>query len=603
MSYRSQHRLSKTGAACQVITYKEKKPQKQPTEIHRTISIAEQLLNNIRETTPCSDVDVDSIIRKLDQHGHAIAPERTSHPSDKPVSDIALVTACHGKDKLRLAACKKALPRLLKANPQPAGFFIVEALEEHQESDLGFLKEYPQVTYIRVTIKDKNKYLFQKEALWTIATKKAFENPNITKVVAIDADCAYDDNSWAFVISRLLDKAEFVQPFAYMNYSQQKDSPLLAQIGEAYAYLTNYKGKRICAPGGSFSCTRHFFETAFKNRWPYRPIGSGDVATWVLIEGDRTESYKKPSNIEDSMLIADGQCPYIPINYARMILNHYYHGPISNRMYVTRNYLAKKYNNPETVAIDDNGLLAWTDTQDGQIFHESFAMLKTQTQKYTDVHRQFTLQDTKNMTKLIACRYYGVIGAMSPLIITTVYRYGYDKSPDVITHLYNSLKTHCKQPFQFIVFTDTQLDDKLEQYPLDLDYHDAPSIWRRMSIFSKEYNSFDNVLFIDPSTEIVNDFTMLACQPGHLYLARHETGRWDSAMMYFKDLPRIWEKYKKESQVKNALKPEYIYLDPATYLLANWHDKDVVFKNLIIHADYKFKNERMITGLNDFILK
>jgi len=605
MSYRSQHRLSKNGAACQVITYKEKKPQKQPTELSKTITIAERLLKQIQANAPVKDPNIEKMMDWLDNNHHPVVPEHTSHPNEKPVTDLGVVLCYHGNDAQRIAACNRALPRLLKANPQPAGFFIVEALEDHQISNLNKYKDNPQVTIINAKIKDKNKALFQKEALWTIGTRKAFENPSITKVVAIDADSAFDDNSWAYVISQALEYNDFIQPFIGMNYSEQKDGPAQVLVGEAYAYITKYKGKRNVAPGGSFACTKKLFQEIFNNQWPYRPLGAGDVATWAFILGNRTESAKKPSNIEDSIILDEGLCPNIHVHYANLLLNHYYHGPLVNRMYGTRNYLAKKYNNPETTFIDKQGLLSWSDTTDGQIFQESFTMLKAQTKNYLSVNRLFTIKDTKAMTKLIAGRYYGVIdGALNRLIITTVYRSGYDKSPLIIKNLYNDLKLHCKNLFTFVVFTDTDLQiSGIEQYPLNLNYIDAPNMWRRMSIFQKEYRSTDNVLFIDPSTSIINDFTMLNCSSGHMYFARHDSGRWSSSMMYFKNVPRIWEQYKEESEAKTTLKPEYIYLDPATYLLANWHDKEVIFKNLIIHADYKFEKEREASPVNDFILK
>lgn len=604
MAYRSKHRLVNK----QVATIHFKQPAqttikeiKQPAPPSKISGILEQL----QSWNKVKDINIRTTVEWLHDNKHPVVPEHTSHPSNTPVSDLAVVTVCHGTDPLRVAASKKAIPRLLRANPQPAGFFVVEALEEGQASSLDYLKSYPQVTIIQVKIADKNKGLFQKEALWTIGTKKAFENPKITKILAIDADCCFDDNSWAYKISEKLNKCPFVQPYLGMNYSNQKDAgygPSHILISEAYSLTNKCEGERF-SPGGSFSCTRKFFENTFEGRWPYRPVGAGDVATWAFLRGNKTESAKKPSNVEDSMILDDGQCPAVPIGYVDLILNHFYHGPLSNRMYVTRNYLAKKYNNPETVVLDEQGLLSWADTIDGKIFQEAFTMLKKKTNEYVSVNRRFTLYDTKAMTKIIANKYYGSINSSNPLIITSVYRHGYDKSKETITNLYKALLKYCKNPFKFILFTDTNFDAPFTQIPLNLNCVEAPSMWRRMSIFQKEYDQNDNVLFIDPSTSIVNEFTMSACPDKHLYLARHDSGRWDSALMYFKNLPRIFEQYQELIKNKTILRPEYIYLEPSMYLLANWHDKGIVFKNAIIHADYKFTGERESYPTIDFILK
>ena len=604
--YRSKNRLSGKGVAPRpksqfdpARTFDEFR-QPLPRKIQKEKSVV-NTYNSIIDNS-----GINSIISWLHVNGHPVVPEHTSHPNSTPVLDLAAVMCCHGRDPLRVEACNKALARLLKADPQPAGFFIVEALEEGQSSNLDYLKTYPQVTRIEVKLKDKNKTLFQKEALWTIGTKKAFETLGVTKVVAIDADCCFDDNSWAYKISKTLNDYPFAQPYFGMNYSDQKDGnyygPAHILISEAYSLTKKCNGERF-APGGAFSCTKKFFENTFNGHWPYRPVGAGDVATWAFLRGNKTESATKPSNVEDSMILDDGQCPFVPVGYVDLILNHFYHGPLSNRMYVTRNYLAKKYNNPETVILDEQGLLSWSDTTDGKIFQEAFTTLKKKTNEYLSVHRQFTLRDTKTMTKSIANKYYGLISSTNPLIITTVYRKGYDKSTDTIIKLHKALMKYCKNPFKFILFTDTEFDASFTQIPLNLNCVEAPSMWRRMSIFQKEYDANDNVLFIDPSTTIMGEFTMSSCPSKHLYLARHDTGRWDSALMYFKNLPNIFEQYKETIQNKTILRPEYIYLEPSVYLLANWHDKGIVFKNIIIHADYKFTGERESYPTIDFILK
>ena len=548
------------------------------------------------------EIDVASVANWLYEHNFTVAPERTTHPGE-PITDIAMVTAIHGKDPARIEASYKAISRMVKANPKPAKIIIVEALEEDQPSNLDFVKNNPLVEIVTVTFYDKNKDLFQKEPLWSIGTRRAFEIEGVEKVVVIDSDCAFDDNSWAYLISEKLNKYELIHPFIGMNYSGQKDVGYGAShtiLSEAYSLHNRYEGDRV-TPGGSLACTKHFFQDILHNQWIGVVVGAGDVAFWMFMRGNKTESAKKPGAGEHDKFKDDGQCKNMPVHYANLILNHYYHGSIINRMYVTRTYLSRKFNGPDTIQLDKQNLYAWTDSLESKVFRDCYIALKEKTAAYLSVHRTFGLNYAKEMTRDIASKYYGTISDDNPLIIATVYRDGYDESPEVINKLYNNLVKYCKNKFKFIVFTDTKLNLVVDQYPINLNRIDSPSIWRRMCVFQNVFKPSDNVLFIDPSSEIKNEFTLLPCPSRRLLLAKRQTGEWDSAMMYFKNIPYIFSNYQTLLENKTTFSPEYVYFEPANYLVAMLYNK-ITIKNIRTHIDYMFKDEKEPYPASDIVL-
>ena len=540
----------------------------------------------------------------LYKNKHPVIPETTSAHSDKPISNIAIIIANYGTEPIRVKACTQAIKRLLKADPKPAMFIFVEALEENVESPFSFLKDYDNVKIIKKTIKEKNKNLFQKEVLWTIGTNYAFEQDGIDKCVLIDADCAFHDNSYLHYINLELNKYQFIQPYVGVNYSDQRD----LKYGTSHILLSQAYGLTIdcneyLAPGGSYACTKQFFYDILEGQWPYNALGSGDVALWFFIKGKTAKISRLPQGTNERTIYTDGQYPYFKVGYADLLLNHYYHGPMVNRMYTTRDYLSKKYNSNKSVIVDEEGLLAWNDSIEGKIFQECTNILKQKTNAYLSVGRRYTVYDTKIMAKQVSSRYFDSIKDNTPFIITTVYRKDYDPSPQVIIKMYNQLKQTILDPFEFVVFTDSTINGEFKQYPINLSRITSPGSWRRLSVFQKIFNQDTSVLFIDPSVTIKDQCNIVQCPKNHLYLARTNSGRWDSSIMYFRGIPSdIFKDYQELSKQNSSVRPEYLYLEPATYLTACLYSKTTTIKNISVLVDYCYKNSTTNTDSINFIL-
>ena len=605
MSYKSKSRLSQQKFTAEITFNQNDNIIGQP-EIRqpRPRISAEQYANRIQSFSSIQNGSIKDMADWLDKNGHPVIPEHTSHPNSSPVEDTAVVISLHGNEPLRTKACTKAIQRLLRADPQPARFIIIEALNEGNDSNFSFLKDYKNVTFVRKTIKDQNKNLFQKEALWTIGTRFVFKHPSISKCILVDADCSFDDNSWVYIISKDLNKYDFVQPYVGVNYSEQvgyKHGPSHLLLSNAYGI--SVKSSETLAPGGAYACTKKFFEEILNNQWPYNALGSGDVAFWYFMRGRNTNASKLVSAILFSGS-PKGNYPQIPVGYSNLILNHYYHGPFSNRMYITRDYLAKKYNSDKNIKIDDDGLIAWANTTEGNIFKECTEELRKKTDAYLQVNRKYSVYDAKLMTSIVSNKHYGSFTDDNPLIITTIYSKDYDASPKVITNMYKALCKNCTNPFEFIVFTDTQIDSLVKQYPITLDRRVSPDAWRRLYIFSKDYGPESSVLFIDPSTEIKGQFNISRCPNNHIYLAKKSTGMWSSSMMYFRNIPSLYKQYMGLISGQYEMNPTYLYLDPAYYIISNILYKNVMIKNLITHVDYRFKDEPTDTPvLYNFVLE
>ena len=78
-------------------------------------------------------------------------------------------------------------------------------------------------------------------------------------------------------------------------------------------------------------------------------------------------------------------------------------------------------------------------------------------------------------------------------------------TPEYIERLYNGLKRHCKVPFEFICYSDTDVvADRVIPLPTDsvIQQH-----WHKLRFFDKEFTGDGDIIVLDIDQVIVNDIT------------------------------------------------------------------------------------------------
>ena len=516
---------------------------------------------------------VSAKVAWLKENNYAVLPEITTIKDEDVVAGLALVVAHYGDNADRYKANAKAIDRIMHAKPRPQLLIFVEYVEEGKSSHYADDRRW-DVVLTRVIGKDST-YLFQKEAMWTLGGKYAFEQEGITKCIFCDADCAWEDNSWAYYCNNALNKADFIQPYSGIYYSDQEDAiPNYDKYGMyiSVAYALTH-GLPRGTPGGAYGCTKKFFYDILDSKWPMSSVGSGDAEFWIYLKGRYTMNFL-PVDYDFRLSTETGNFPDCKIDCANLIMIHYYHGPMSNRMYRTRNYCVRKCAiTPESETTFVDNVLTWADTNEGKI---------------------------------------SITIAKDPLVIVTYCGHGSGFKESNIINMKRELDRRCKVPFVFYVASDHEIAcaDKTFIIPTHRKY--ASGEWNRLHIFGFDFNDSASVLFIDPSVTIIDNFTAAKCPVEYCHMAR-PYGRvtnkyrqtWDSDIMYFRggrELRRIYEEFIDELRLGGIHDPEYQFIDPTEYIAYKMR-KYKYIRNIIAHFDYVYSNEKVDKEGIEFILE
>lgn len=522
--------------------------------------------------------------------GDSVLPEITSAPSNIPVDNQALVVVSYGTDAIRFNASSKALERLSHANPRPAIMLFVEAVLVGTEPQFSYLKNKGW-EYLQLPLTSDSAGLFQKERLWSIGANKVFQDPKITQCVFIDSDTAFHDNSWTVIISKALKNWGFIQPYSAIVYSEQKDTFRNGTPIPSVAYCINTHQKfNYATPGGAFACTKDFFTNILGGQWPHNPVGSGDARFWQYMFGHVPVTCV-PSDKEES--------PYGPfhryrIGYAQLLLNHYYHGPISNRMYVTRNYIAQRCSTGREVIVNEHGLLQWSKTIEGRLMKACMISLKKNTDAYLTIGKAFKTEDTKTMFKTLSHMVFGDIDKDHPLYVVTYYReYGHI-TRDKIEALRKSLFSSIQHDFTFVVVTDSNEPFmNATTVKWDLPSAKVPYGWEWMMALNVDFGKNANILFVHPEISLKGKFKLSRCPENKVYLARNRKP-WSTRLIYSKGLQPVHQLFR-EQLLRSTIPFEQIYPDPAAFLVSHLQQKGTYqMDDILIHVDYVFsprKNE------------
>ena len=540
----------------------------------------------------------DSVIW-LQNNNYTVIPEKTSHPGEQ-LEDIAVVVGYSGADQARYHANKQAMTRLLHANPRPKAFIFVEFVGPDEVSHYSNLENEGWDKVIVKQMTHKSDYIWQKEAMWSLGGKYAFNELGVNKCLFIDADIAYEDNSYAYHISNVLDTYEIIQGFEAIYYADQPDQTrfkygqLGVNVSTAWAIKHNYK---ISSPGGCYACTAKFFKEQLGETWPISSRGSGDAIMWLCLKGIES-SAGFPRSFDFRLNDKNGVLHSSPVGYVPLLILHYNHGPLFNRMFCSRDYMMRKccsYPGSD-IKMNEDGVYEWTNTHSGHLMKETVPVLIALNNQAAKQRRALSVDEIKEAMIVPRQTVYGTISENSPLYIVT---YANKTISDAtIRYMKSALEHNCSEMFIFLVFSNREIEGINTVIVDDLPALAGKDSWMRLAIFGYDFGEQTSVLFVDPSVEIKRKFVVTRCPGRHIYMAKPYmlskqlcARNWDSNLMFFRNIHGLYERYKADIAQDAFHHPEYQFLDPSDYINAYAHFNNYKVGNIYAHFDYKYANQ------------
>lgn len=207
--------------------------------------------------------------------------------------------------------------------------------------------------------------LWQKERLLNLLVEQL--PPDVDKVAWIDADVLFLDGAWPERLCAALERRPVVQLWDRWHCTDAVGcvGEVLNSVGpggERY-------GKQQSSPGGAWAARRDVFPL-----YDRHIVGSGDamaLEAWLGLSESycmscMTDAMRTDYDVwkADAWRKVQGSIGALPGD-----LVHLYHGTRRNRRYVDRwrPVLAAGYDPRQHVAVDEQGLLAWTDSAPPQL--------------------------------------------------------------------------------------------------------------------------------------------------------------------------------------------------------------------------------------------
>jgi len=202
-----------------------------------------------------------------------------------------------------------------------------------------------------------NSHMFHKERLCRLLEK---EIPSkYKKLVFMDADLVFNNSSWYYKVSKLLNTYDVVQPFETANwldltYRHTIISRKTALLMESDTFDFNFH------PGFAWAMKRSWYNKV--GFFDYAITGSGDtlsVASWL--NKSFSPGFKSRPNALKNKYEEFCKLPKPKITYLKgETVSHLYHGSRENRQYTTRHKLIDIQEDiSELLFVNSNGVYEW----------------------------------------------------------------------------------------------------------------------------------------------------------------------------------------------------------------------------------------------------
>lgn len=345
---------------------------------------------------------------------------------------------------------------MLQSNPFPKHWIFVEAQRNKNQAVFAWLKSYG-VKYIFRKYNEDSEGLLLKTALWNIGAA----NTSADKLLFIDSDIVFCNQTWLNSASTALDNFDVISPAGWCYY----------EASSARKSLVESIGHKVYASGESIF-KGHIGFSIGMTRDAYNTYGRfeafnlhDDVWLWTRIFG--TDLY--PENL--------GWIPYKPTDDMRYGLPfrvgstdecccHLDHGDNTKyKLFGYVSYLAtsKPFEDITYDKSDIETLPTWASTKLGKSVRLAFDKIRSTVNVSSDIKQQaqdILLEAQKEV--------YGEIDEQHPLIIMTAYVPDFKhKSIDSVLEHKSQLEAASKQPFTYVCITDAISTDDAASRGLD----------------------------------------------------------------------------------------------------------------------------------------
>lgn len=292
---------------------------------------------------------------------HGFAMDRKLKPGRVPV------VIDHGKHNVNMTYCnacpqKLAVPRTLPVQHaaiitphyNPAGFARLNATLQE------WLPTMPDGVTIENGDGGPENIMWQKERLINRAIERI--DPAIRYVCWCDHDICFERSDWLIEACRMIDAGTMaVQPFETVQY-QGRDG-LVETTAKGAAFVASNGGTPSTGPGACWVASRKWLDS-IGGLYDRNIVGGGDAVFFEAVSGQRTKyrDRQPPASQRHLGEWVDRVGP-VAIGYVAGSVRHLWHGDRANRQYVSRDAIMCRWQfDPDVhVAVDDAGLLAWTD--------------------------------------------------------------------------------------------------------------------------------------------------------------------------------------------------------------------------------------------------
>ena len=297
------------------------------------------------------------------QEGEKLS-ESTSFISSNSSSALGIVLCFFGDDKLRIQAVKRAISEFQQQTIwQKSKVVFVELIDKNQDN-FDFSAQN-NVTHLKITPKESNKNLFQKECLWNIGAKKILKD--VDNIVFIDADTFPQDKTLFAKANKILHKNPNII-FQLGNYIvSQKEDGLITRVQWLYNSFAKLEAKNSYCfnPYGGFVISKKVFHQ-INGFNPYGFLYGGDILFLYEIdprahliwdyEINNMNIFKDmPRKINNSnIIISNEEAPLI----------HCWHGDHEDRPYHIWGMIFNELEFlQDEIMVGQDGLLSWSNNE------------------------------------------------------------------------------------------------------------------------------------------------------------------------------------------------------------------------------------------------
>lgn len=272
-------------------------------------------------------------------------------------SSLAMV-CCHygGYHALRKDATLRALRRMDEFEVKPAEAVFIELVCPGQQPCFSREDMSSWIQYVRVSGKERNDGIFQKEALWNIGARLT----SADSILFLDGDCMPLEDTYFKDILDASGKGKCVHAAWHIIHEGQPEGH--RDFYSFFADKRDVPKKCVRFPGMGYCLHRDDYERMGGFN-PHSICGSGDaIFLWECLKSvNQPMTYAKRFH---TLLMRPDRPQLIPVAVKGMTVQHNYHGMKTERGYVWSRYLVELFGDPRSYThIDPSGLIAWNDPE------------------------------------------------------------------------------------------------------------------------------------------------------------------------------------------------------------------------------------------------